>query len=507
MRYIAEDATLRFKFNTRQFSTGAPFTLAGTPSLAVYAEDSATQITAGITLTVDYDSKTGQNQVVIDLSADAAYAAGKKYEVQIEAGTVDSVSVIGAVVYEFYIHAAGGLEALLTRGMLGIPAAAPDATGGVAVIGGINPIQSDVALWRGSQPNALSSGRVEALVGAMSANVMTAAAAAADFGSELQALITGGAYALSTGSDGKVRIVDGTGAGELDTNNGHVILQDGSLVTAKLGTFALAKTTNITGFNDLSAAQVNSEADTALSDYDPPTYTELLNLFRLALRKDAALATDLSALLTSLNADLGSGAGGYANTTDAQEAGRDNIGTNGAALSLAKGSQITGFNDLDAAGIRTAIGLASANLDTQLDALPTANEIRNAITGGAYALDTDANGRIRVVDGTGAGEINTLSGAIVQVDQLGTQAKADVNAEMVDCLNVDTYAEPGQGTPPATTTIQNRIAHLYKRMRNKKTQSSTEFNLFGDDGTTVDQKATVGESGGVVTFGELVTGP
>jgi hypothetical protein len=45
-----------------------------------------------------------------------------------------------------------------------------------------------------------------------------------------------------------------------------VVLTDGSLTTAKLGTFALAKTTNITGFNDLSAAQVNAECDTAIAD-------------------------------------------------------------------------------------------------------------------------------------------------------------------------------------------------------------------------------------------------
>lgn len=37
----------------------------------------------------------------------------------------------------------------------------------------------------------------------------------------------------------------------------------------------LAKGTGVTGFNDLSAAQVNAEADTALADYDPPTKAEL----------------------------------------------------------------------------------------------------------------------------------------------------------------------------------------------------------------------------------------
>lgn len=35
-------------------------------------------------------------------------------------------------------------------------------------------------------------------------------------------------------------------------------------------------------------------------------------------------------------------------------------------LSIAKTTNITGFNDLDAAGVRSAVGLASANIDTQL---------------------------------------------------------------------------------------------------------------------------------------------
>ncbi len=36
------------------------------------------------------------------------------------------------------------------------------------------------------------------------------------------------------------------------------------------------------------------------------------------------------------------------------------------------GTGVTGFNDLSAADVRTAVGLASANLDTQLAALSTA---------------------------------------------------------------------------------------------------------------------------------------
>jgi hypothetical protein len=43
----------------------------------------------------------------------------------------------------------------------------------------------------------------------------------------------------------------------------------------------------------------------------------------------------------------------------------------GTNIVLAKGTGVTGFTDLDAAGVRTAVGLASANLDTQLGAIDT----------------------------------------------------------------------------------------------------------------------------------------
>lgn len=39
----------------------------------------------------------------------------------------------------------------------------------------------------------------------------------------------------------------------------------------------LAKDTGVTGFNDLSAAQVNAEVDTGLADYDGPTHAELVS--------------------------------------------------------------------------------------------------------------------------------------------------------------------------------------------------------------------------------------
>ena len=105
------------------------------------------------------------------------------------------------------------------------------------------------------------------------------------------------------------------------------------------------------------------------------------------------------------------------------------------------------------------------------------------------------------------GEINTLSGAIVQVDQLGAQAKTDVNTEVLDVLNTDTFAEPGQEAPGAIVSLATKIGYLYKAWRNKKTQTSTTFSLFADNTTTVDQKSTISDDATTYTAGEIATGP
>lgn len=54
--------------------------------------------------------------------------------------------------------------------------------------------------------------------------------------------------------------------------------------------------------------------------------------------------------------------------------------TSGANIALAKGTGVTGFNDLDAAGVRSAVGLASANLDTQVATLATAANLATVDT-------------------------------------------------------------------------------------------------------------------------------
>jgi hypothetical protein len=125
-----------------------------------------------------------------------------------------------------------------------------------------------------------------------------------------------------------------------------------------------------------------------------------------------------------------------------------------------------------------------------------------ALVGGRMSSDAVAiSGSTAAADAVEA-NIGNLDAAI------STRATpAQVNAEVVDALAVDTYPEPPQGTPPATTTLANKIGYPYKSWRNKKDNDGSETKLYAANGTTVDQKQATSEAAGVVTKDSWVTGP
>ena len=84
--------TLDFKFTTRAVAVSqinpVPTTLAGSPAVEVYEDNSTTQITVGETLTVDFDGITGLNNLRIVATAGNGYESGKSYQAVLSAGTV-----------------------------------------------------------------------------------------------------------------------------------------------------------------------------------------------------------------------------------------------------------------------------------------------------------------------------------------------------------------------------------------------------------------------------------
>ena len=134
------------------------------------------------------------------------------------------------------------------------------------------------------------------------------------------------------------------------------------------------------------------------------------------------------------------------------------------------------------------------------DKLPSADYLLGSANadGSGYATPTNIT----------AGTISTvtnLTNAPTSGD-LTSAMKASVNAEVLDVLNTDTFAEPGQGAPGATISLAAKIGFLYKAWRNKITQTSTTYTLYADDTTTADQAATVSDDDTTFTKGEVGTG-
>jgi len=84
--------------------------------------------------------------------------------------------------------------------------------------------------------------------------------------------------------------------------------------------------------------------------------------------------------------------------------------------------------------------------------------------------------------------------------------KAEINAEVDTALTTTTYAEPGQATPGATLSIEDKIGYLYKAWRNKSDQTATTYQLYNDDASTVGQQAAVSDDGTTATKGEVASG-
>ena len=155
MRDITLTDTFYQCFSTRAFATGIPTTLAGTPVVSAYENDSLIQITAGITLTVDFDGVAGLHLLTVVATGANGYEAGKDYALVITTGTVGGVSVVGEVVAEFTIERSAASVDL------------DNTTDGLTAIKAVIPA-------------ALVGGRMDSSVGAMAADVVTAAALNAD---------------------------------------------------------------------------------------------------------------------------------------------------------------------------------------------------------------------------------------------------------------------------------------------------------------------------------------
>ena len=78
---------------------------------------------------------------------------------------------------------------------------------------------------------------------------------------------------------------------------------------------------------------------------------------------------------------------------------------------------------------------------------------------------------------------------------------AQVNAQVLDVLSVDTFGELSS-PPAATSSLKDKLGWLFMWARNRSTQSATQRKLYADDATTIVSTETVGDDGATFTKGE-----
>lgn len=377
------------KFTTFRPSTGAPFALAGTPALSVYKDNSTAQSTTGVTLTADFDTVTGLNHFAIDTSADGTfYSAGSNFDIVITTGTVDGVSVVGSVVASFSLRKDSALKPTTAARTLDVSA------GGEAGIDWAN-IGSPTTAVNLSGTNidtdqvvASVSGAVGSVAGNVGGNVTGSVGSVAADGITATSLAASAITEIQSGLASQASV---------DTIDGIV---DAILVDT--GTDIPATLSAIAGYVDTEVGAIKAvtdKLDTAL-ELDGAVYRYTTNALEQAPTGGSAptasqiadeVQTRTIAAVTTVN---GLAANSVTAAALAADAGTE-IGTAvwaSATRTLTALDEDSTTLDLDST-IRAAVGLASANLDTQFGDLPTATENADALLNRDMSAVSDTNAR------------------------------------------------------------------------------------------------------------------
>lgn len=361
------------KFSTFRPSTGAAYTLGGTPALSVYKDASTTQSTTGVTLTADFDSVTGLNHFAIDTSADGTfYAAGSFFDIVITTGTVDSVSVVGSVVASFTIRKDSSLKPTTAARTLDVSA------GGEAGVDWANVGSPTTALAltgttiATTQKVDVETIKTQAVTAAAGVTFPTSIASPTNITAGTITTVTNLTNAPSAGdftATMKTSIGTAVAASAVASVTGAV----GSVTGLTNATIADAVWDEILSGHAVSGS--TGEALSAAGGAGDPWITALPGSYS-AGQAGYILGTNLNATVSSRSTYAGGDTSGtttlLSRLTSTRAGYLDNL--SGGAVALAS-------SILDAAGLRSALGLASANLDTQLGDLPTANENADALLG------------------------------------------------------------------------------------------------------------------------------
>ena len=414
---------------------------------------------AGVTVLVDIDSATGVHAIIIDTSNNTVadfFVAGSDYFVRIEGTTVDGAT-INAVVGSFSIenrHVAGSL--LKTT---------------------INTVTSQTlfTLIAGSADDDAYNNCIIVISDLVATGHQKAVGRISDY----------------VGSTKTITLAADPGIFTMATSDQVHIIATSALanVDSWLGTTPATPTVAGVPEVDMTHMEGGIQTVTDLKDFADAGYDPATNKVQGVVLVDTTTTntdvrgTDNAALASVLGALADAAAAGDPTTADT-------------VMQYLK--QL--INTLEGAvGIPTYPTAADPANDVSL--AEAIRAIRDDVTAiaGSTMRGTDNAALASVATET---RLSNLDAA------MSTRATpAQVNTEVADVLKTDTVTLPGQVAPPLAPTFEEMISWLYKVLRNRKSQTSTQWNLFADNETTVDAKATVSDDTTTGIKQEIVSGP
>jgi hypothetical protein len=257
----------------------------------------------------------------------------------------------------------------------------------------------------------------------------------------------------------------------------------------------LASTTNITAgtittatnlTNAPTSGDFTAAMKTSLNAATPAVTVSDKTGFKLASDGVAAVTAWTVAITGNITGNLSGSVGSVTGLTASN-------------LDVAVSTRLAGSSytaPLDAAGVRTSVGLASANLDTQLDALPTSAELATALAG----ADDATLAAIAALPQTAAqtGDAMTLTIAYDAAKTAATQTSVDdlpTNAELATALaGADDATLAAIATLPDAATV-NAIKAKTDSLTFTKT-GEIDANLHSVNDVTVAGLGTTGSPWG-----------
>lgn len=345
-----------------------------------------------------------------------------------------------------------------------------NASDAVSMLALISSDTSDIASRISSSPATKSqvASATFALFASNLSDITSAFAALSDAVSDLKSVVTVTGVQLNASSLSDIRSAVSAGP------TGAVTASDISDIASAVWAYTLANKTvtlNSSDISDLrSAISAGAGATVTASDISDIASAVWAFTTRKLTSNISLNASDLSDIRSAITA------GGGAATISASD-----------------------ISDI-ASAVRALI---ASDLSDILSAAVQTNSRALAIQSLASDIDSALSSQFTAGQQLNASSLSDIRSAVTAAALTASQVKVQI----VNALNVDTYAEPGQGAPAATASIVNKLGHLYKLSRNKITQDATTLRVFADDGTTVDAKATVSDDGTTYTRSELVTGP